>query len=93
MGQVATSTEALLCTPVITNAQMGVNYSVDGTLLDPDATAYPCGLIAKSNFTDNFTLSTTSFDNPTIVAFDESQIAWKSDIAKFKNQPGDWQSI
>jgi hypothetical protein len=74
---------------------MNVTYSVNGTLLDPTATAYPCGLIAKSVFTDNFTMSVTNFTDSTLpnVTFDESQIAWKSDIAKFKNQPGDWEAI
>jgi hypothetical protein len=63
----------------------------DGSLieLNPDSIAYPCGLIAKSNFTDNFTLSTTPFDDAHLdkdnVVFDESNIAWTSDISKFKN--------
>jgi hypothetical protein len=53
---------------------MGVEFSVNGTPLDPGATAYPCGLIAKSNFTDNFTLSLTNFTNPSLpnITFDET---------------------
>ena len=40
------------CSPVVTNAQMGQTVAVDGTtILDPNAIAIPCGLIAKSMFT------------------------------------------
>ena len=36
---------------------MGKVFAFDQvTKLDPDAPAYPCGLIAKSVFTDRFTL-------------------------------------
>jgi len=35
---------------------MGKLYSVNGTLLNPDANAVPCGLIAKSLFNDSFSL-------------------------------------
>lgn len=94
MGKVMTDTSALQCSPVITNEQMNVTVSVDGTPLLPNANAYPCGLIAKSVFTDNFTLSTSAFDantpNLNIVQFDETNIAWKSDQEKFKNQAGNW---
>lgn len=99
MGKTIDSTQAAQCYPVVTNADMGVKKSVDGTDLDQTATAYPCGLIAKSVFTDNYTLSTVSFQDANYdattddVAFDELNIAWKSDRKKFQNQAGDWQSI
>jgi hypothetical protein len=83
----------------VTNADVGKLLAFDGvTLLDQDATAYPCGLIAKSVFTDNYTLSTVSFQDAAYdsstddVVFNENNIAWKSDREKFKNQAGDWQA-
>ena len=39
---------------------------------NPDGPANPCGLIAKSVFTDAYTI--------TGVSIDETNIAWKSDI-------------
>ena len=35
---------------------MGKTYSLDGTLLDPELAAYPCGIVAKSYFNDTFEL-------------------------------------
>ena len=86
MGTPITETQAKLqCDPIITNANMGVTTSVDGTALEPNDIAYPCGLIAKSVFTDSYVLSTTS-DMNTLVDIDSSDIAWKSDVEyKFKN--------
>ena len=78
------------CEPAMTNAQMGKTVAFDGvTTLEPDAVAYPCGLIAKSLFNDTFDLY---LDNQLII-MDQSDIAWKSDVEyKFRNQAGDWQS-
>lgn len=36
---------------------MGKTVAVDGTALLPNNTAWPCGLIAKSVFTDTYTLA------------------------------------
>lgn len=96
MGKQIDSTQAVQCEPIVTNADVGRNFSVDGTPLNQNATAYPCGLIAKSVFTDNYTLSTVDFSDALYdpltdnVQFDETNIAWKSDREKFKNQDGDW---
>jgi hypothetical protein len=59
MGEVITDAQAQTsCDPVVTNYQMGVSKAYDNiTTLDPNATAYPCGLIARSVFTDNYTIS------------------------------------
>lgn len=42
------------CDPIITNKDMGKSVSVDGSALKEDDIAYPCGLIAKSLFTDKY---------------------------------------
>jgi hypothetical protein len=62
---------------------MGKEIAYDGvTVLDPDAVAIPCGLVAKSVFNDTYTLSL----NSTPITIDSSNIAWKSDLDfKFKN--------
>ena len=41
--------EAKICYPFVTNADMGMNTSWGGTLLDPNAYASPCGAIGKFN--------------------------------------------
>lgn len=67
---------------------MGKTKSVDGTTLDPGAIAWPCGLIAKSLFTDTFTIKdSTNTDLP----LQKDHITWPSDKNyKFKNGP-EWE--
>ena len=51
---------------------------------DLDAPAIPCGLIAKSIFTDRFELRKKGEITP--ITIDEAGIAWASDLQfKFKN--------
>jgi len=38
----------------VTVAELGKKFTVDGTELDDNAPANPCGLVAKSYFTDSF---------------------------------------
>jgi len=58
---------------------------LNGTKLDDDGIAWPCGLVAKSVFNDNYTLYTSTNSK---VAIDETGIAWESDKEyKFKNGP------
>lgn len=64
MGKQIDSTKALQCEPIVTNADVGAIFSVNGTPLNQSAIAYPCGLIAKSIFTDSYTLSNLSFTDP-----------------------------
>lgn len=44
------------CDPIITNKDLGREFSVDNTKLDPEEIAHPCGLIARSFFNDSFEL-------------------------------------
>ena len=50
------SAEIKDCDPIITNKQLEFTHNVNGTLLDPAAAAFPCGLVAKSFFNDTFSL-------------------------------------
>ena len=57
---------------------------MNGTPLEPDEPAFPCGLVAKSLFNDTFTL--IRLDSGETIQIDEDNIAWKSDVEyKFKN--------
>ena len=57
---------------------------MNGVALADDAPAIPCGLIAKSVFTDSYVL-TTKETTPTKVDISEQGIAWASDLQyKFK---------
>ena len=81
------------CDPIVLNSDVaeGLKAWDKITVLDKDAVAYPCGLIAKSLFTDTYSISTMGTD-PKVVEIDSSDIAWKSDVEfKFKNQEGDWE--
>lgn len=91
MGNELTLDDLTDCQPVRTNAQMHKTTSVNGSPLDPEAAAYPCGLVAKSWFNDTFSLydATNSKD----IKIVSDNIAWESDREyKFKNMDGDWQS-
>jgi hypothetical protein len=95
------------CDPVYTNADVNPtnlsSWSGNYNLSSPPYAgnvAIPCGLIAKSVFTDSFFLSTQPFIGNTsnssgLIPIDSSNIAWKSDVDyKFKNQPvSNWQDI
>ena len=48
------------CDPIITNANLGKDESVNGATLIPGEPAFPCGLVAKSYFNDTFEIWTTS---------------------------------
>ena len=72
------------CDPIIKNSDIytGVTSFVTGKVLDPNANAWPCGLVAKSFFNDTYALTTNGTTPITIV---QTGIAWDSDIQyKFK---------
>ena len=59
-----------------------MSASIPSVPLDKDEVAFPCGLIAKSYFTDTFKL----FKGVKEVPINRENIAWKSDKDnKFKN--------
>ena len=80
------------CDPIMLNSDVNNNnatfFAFDGkTLLNQSWAANPCGLVAKSFFTDSFAIF--GKDNITNVAVNEQGIAWASDIEyKFANYPG-----
>lgn len=80
------------CDPAITNSDIGKLVSVNGTVLNGDDVAVPCGLIAKTYFNDIFQLSSVApFSVAQELAIDSSEIAWKSDREyKFINQGEGW---
>ncbi|CAI2373757.1 unnamed protein product [Moneuplotes crassus] len=73
------------CDPIITNKDLGRSTSYGGTPLDPDAPANPCGLIAKTLFTDTYSISDYSID--------ETNIAWDSDVDDTFGQPANASNI
>lgn len=83
------------CDPIRKNLDLGITLSIDGTKLDPEAAAFPCGLVAKSFFNDTFSLQRDTDGEITTINIDQSNIAWESDrLYKFKNlQSSDWQKI
>jgi hypothetical protein len=93
LGQNRTTTDVKdTCTPVIMNADLnpgttfiGGNFDITTNAATNTSVAWPCGLIAKSVFTDAFTL-TSPTSGP--IPIDSSNIAWKSDVEyKYKNGP------
>jgi len=65
------------CDPIIKNKDLNsdstitAKLSIGGNVLDEEAAAFPCGLVAKSFFTDKFT-SFTSADGLTTYAIDST---------------------
>ena len=72
------------CEPIVLNKDLyeGIN-NINGTVLDPDGVAHPCGLIAKSFFNDSFEIKRIG-ENETIV-INNTKIAWSKDKEKYKN--------
>ena len=83
-GEWKTVAELDDCNPITKNSDLGIDTAIDGTALDPDAPAFPCGLVAKSFFNDTFKL----FQGDTEININDQDIAWKSDVDyKFANLP------
>ena len=54
-------------------------------------TFYPCGLIARSMFNDQFMVYSNEKPTPKLIKWKNKQIAWPSDMeSKFKPKDCDW---
>ena len=71
------------CKPAVYNVNMSATVSLDGTPLNPNAIAVPCGFIAKTVFTDTFKLY--DVNARTYIPINETGIAWPSDVKLFNN--------
>ena len=84
------------CDPIITNKQLGFTKNVKGGDLDPNAAAFPCGLVAKSLFNDTYDFYKDK-NMAEKIDINSDDIAWESDVQyKFKNIKDigdDWQDI
>ena len=65
------------CFPIVYNKDLFVSNAIDGTPLDPEAVANPCGMIAYTLFNDSFSLGNN-------VDISASGIAWPSDKSKYQ---------
>lgn len=99
MGETLSVDDLSDCDPVTTNQDLEpyITKAQDGTPLDPAGPANPCGLIAKSVFTDKFSLFLPAALGGANITMDDSNIAWASDVEyKFKNGPeidgASWES-
>ena len=74
------------CDPVIYMSAIGRTRYVDGSIADPNAPAFPCGLVAKSIFNDTFNLTQVGVSPNVKIEINETNIAWESDVKyKFRN--------
>lgn len=81
------------CEPVTQNKHLFTKKSVSGIDLDPEAQAFPCGLVARSLFNDTFELRYTNGASSTLYTLEEKGIAWPDDVNyRYKNSNGTWQS-
>ena len=74
------------CEPAEKNKEMGFSSSqtaLDGSALDPEAYAVPCGLMAKTFFNDTFSFSIGSTD----LTVDETNIAFDKDKKLYDENP------
>jgi hypothetical protein len=74
-----------VCQPYITNADMNKTLSWNGTPLDPDALASPCGAIAMTFFDDRYLLHDSQGKR---VIIDQTSLNWPSIKGhKYKREP------
>ena len=78
------------CDPVVTNEEMGKKFSINGTPLDQNAPANPCGLVALSIFNDKYEMKD---EDGTPITIDSSEIAWETDVKNKYDRPPNADSI
>lgn len=64
------------CDPIITVKDLGIDTTIGGFILPPDAPANPCGLMPRSFFNDSYSLANI---NGYGILINETGIAWDSD--------------
>lgn len=69
------------CDPIIYNGNITATRALDGTPLNPNEIANPCGIIAYSIFNDSFSL-TNPAGNPVPIL--STGIAWPADLQRYK---------
>jgi hypothetical protein len=85
------------CDPVFKNKHLNVKYAYfkdsnnNPVLLDPEAAANPCGLIAKSLFNDTYNLTASTSETPLFI--NETGIAWQSDIDLKYDYPPNYKEV
>jgi hypothetical protein len=88
---------SLSCDPILRMSDVGVNKSYTGvSFTSTSIVANPCGSIAKSFFTDNYTLyknATTTTGTSTNVTIIQTGIAWNSDLKEKYSRPANSGSI
>lgn len=75
-GEILTIDEVDDCGPVTENSDLDALFSLNETPLNPKEPANPCGLAAKTVFTDTFQL----FQDTESITIKETGIAWDSDL-------------
>ena len=74
------------------SVDLGVNITnLNGDLLPEDAPANPCGLIARSYFTDKFNI--TNRDRTDVYEISPKGIAWRSDVNDMFRHPENHKEI
>lgn len=83
-GKYLTADKLNDCDPIKLNKDIGLNLPAvkPGVILKPEDPAIPCGLVAKSVFTDKYALYLDTEE----IKINQTGISWESDrLWKFKN--------
>ena len=81
-GKLITTSDAQTdCDPIVYNSNLYTTVAIDGTPLNPNGIANPCGIIAYTIFNDTFSLES----NSNTVPIANTGIAWPSDFSRFKS--------
>lgn len=81
------------CEPITKNKDIDANLkALDGSTLNQNGQAIPCGLIAKSLFNDRYKLYNGQTTSDPVVTIFETGIAWPSDIKHKYKRVANYQS-
>ena len=77
-GNELSADEVSSCEPIIYNKDIKItDKAVDGTDLDENAVAFPCGIAARSYFNDTFVMRD---DSDGEIPISSKGIAWNADV-------------